>query len=84
MTYTDARVGLDYIMRKNFAENSWDKRVDMTNGIKGFVISKKVVGRSKHQRFFVPLENVEEAERVLKDGGLPLAWVYEDIERLKD
>jgi len=78
-----ARPGLKFIMMRRQAE-SWDKMVNVTDGVKGFVISEKVKGRSKRQRFFVPMENVEEAERHLSVDSLPSSWVYMELERIVD
>jgi len=83
MNIDDARPGLKYIMVRRLAE-SWDFASFAEEGVRGFSIFEKVRGRSKRQEFFVPMANVEEAERHLSVGGLPGAWVHLELERIKD
>lgn len=64
-------------MRERFAER-WSQARD------GFVISCKIARRRKLRNYFVPIANVEEAERTLADGIPPMRWVAHDLQRLSD
>jgi hypothetical protein len=73
MEVSTARKGLAYIMKKAGADR-WDEVPG------GYAISCKFVGRRRRRRYFVPTENVEEAER----GGQIPNWVFIEISRIPD
>ena len=75
MEIAKARKGLAYIMRKAGADR-WD------NAEGGYSISCKFIGKRRRRRYFVPLANVEEAERH-PAKEIPSS-VYLEITRLPD
>lgn len=79
--FDDARLGLKYILDRRQGD-SWDNGVH--DGAAGFFIYETVKAQKKRIKHFVPILNVEEAERALNNDLAPLPWVYEYVDLIKD